>query len=79
MLDITAQHPVGNEAFQTFTEDSQIIRSVFPGVRSKEHANSEVDIKISSLTQDAASNTDYFKKYMNEQRLKKNAARKNAM
>jgi hypothetical protein len=43
-----------------------MVRSIFPGVRSKEHAHSEVDVKIGSLTSDAALNTDYYKKYQVE-------------
>lgn len=44
---------VGNEAFQTFTEEIMLIRSIFPGVQSRDKLQCSYEIKLSDIQNDS--------------------------
>lgn len=44
---------VGNEAFQSFTEEIMLIRSIFPGVQSKDKLQCSYEIKLTDIKNDS--------------------------
>ena len=43
----------GNEAFQSFTEEMMLIRSTFPGARSRTQVQASYEIKLSDINYDS--------------------------
>jgi len=44
---------VGNEAFQSFTEEIMLIRSIFPGVQRRDKLQCSYEIKLTDITNDS--------------------------
>jgi hypothetical protein len=44
---------VGNEAPQSFTEEIMLIRSIFPGVQSKDKMQCSYEIKLTDIVNDS--------------------------
>ena len=66
-----AEPKVGNAAFQSFTEEIMLNRSIFPGVQSKDKLSCSFEIKLSDIDNDTQQNMNFYKRYTEEARIKK--------